>query len=1205
MSIGRRLRGIFLAAVTVLFLMGLNADRLGAQQATATISGSVTDPSGAAIPDAMVRVTNVGTGGNQNGVSDAQGRYKIADLAVGDYEVQVEKTGFQSAIHKGIRMSLGAETVVDFALPIGQVAQTVTVEGQVSQVETTSSQISNLVEQAQIRELPLNGRNFEQLILLAPGVQTIGNVSKGLYYGAANAFSVSGSRANGQAELMDDTDVNDYMNRGSGAGVLATSMGVDGIAEFQTLTNTYGAQFGGNGAVMNAVSKSGTNSFHGSVYEFFRNSALDARNFYDPPKITPFKRNQFGGTFGGPIKKDKMFFFVNYEGLRQGLGETKPYTVLDQNVRNGRFNGASACQPTGTVGPCASPVLVPGTSNYVNSTVLPILQFYSANVPLPSTSNAATGIGSIVETGNQPGSENYVLSRYDWTISSNDSIFARYLGDVADLNEPFAGAFNLWPTINRDHNQFVAIEEKHVFSSSVINTAHFGYSRPLETSYTSASYNQFQFYPPGAGLIDATISVSGVSSIGGATSVNPIRLMQNKYSFGDDVLWTKGAHTLRVGGLVTRVQSGTLQQFPGGGTWTFNSLQLFLQGNSSSFSGPIPGNSVTLTNGQKVAGTYGQRDFRELQYATYVQDDWKVRPTLTLNLGVRWSPTSNPWERNELLTAIVKTPMGPGAVPCSPAGTATCSALGTAIDTGFSPVHNVYAKNASMHNIDPRIGIAWDPFKDHKTSIRAGYGIFHAVNVARDYAAGYYFTPPWATGQSINPTFPNLNPATFTGAPTVLFGFNRYIDTTPYMQQWNLSVQREVMKNTVATLTYVGSHGVHLLSPPDENPPLLDGVPGAITLTPGQTLTSAVAPSLVCSGAGITCTTAGNAISCVGPAGAACSLASANGQALQDPRTGQVVFSNLVSTAGVAKVQQNRLLNPNFGVLDVAEAIGWSKYNSLQAGLVRRLTGGLQAQLSYTYSECTDVESGSWTLDGGTIFSNSYDHNSDKGWCSFQIRHNFIMNSLYVLPFKGNRLVEGWQVSGIFSFHTGLPINVVDGFAQAYLNSSSANTTYNRPNWNPNGTALVNGATITCNGNAVFGDPTNNAMTQALHLATANTFYINPACFSLPPVGELGNLGRNALIGPHAINWDASITKNTRISERLNIQFRAEFFNLLNNVNFGQPTPTMFTQQTVAGSVTGLGNVANNAGQISGQSLTAGSTQTTSRQIQFGLKLMF
>ena len=1086
MITNRRSRSMFLVG-TILGLLVCLAVQVRAQQATATISGTVTDPSGSAIPEATVSVTNVGTGARQTVVSDVQGRYKIADLPVGDYEVQTAKAGFQTVIRKGVKLNIGGETVVDFGVPIGQVAQTVTVEGEVSQVETTSSQISNLVEQTQIRELPLNGRNFEQLVLLAPGVVTFTNFSKGTFYGAGNGFSVSGSRPNGQAELLDDTDVMDYMNRGSGAGILGTSMGVDAIAEFQTLTNTYGAQFGGNGSVVNEVSKSGTNSFHGSAYEFLRNSALDARNFFDPPKITPFKRNQFGGTLGGPIKKDKMFFFTNYEGLRQSLGETLQYTVLDAQARNGFLpNSAGVYVPA-----------VPGKPGNVAPSVLPYLNFYSEHVPLPSgeilKNGLPTGTGTIIESGNQPGSENYVLARYDWTISSKDSFFIRYLNDVANLTEPFSGAFALWPTKSRDHNQFATLEEKHIITNNLINTAHFGYSRPLETLTTPVSYPLFQYFP-GAGLPDGRIVITGLTSpFEGGIRQNPLRLMQNKFAYGDDVLWTKGAHTLRLGGLITRVQTGAIQDAPGGGEWDFNSPLLFLQGTASQYGGPTPGSSVVLTDGTVIGGTNGQRDFREIDYAAYVQDDWKMFPTFTFNIGVRYDPTSNPYclkKTTPYCTAVIPPPFGQGATG--------------AITTGFTQVHNIYVHNPSFGNLDPRIGFAWDPFKNHKTSVRAGYGIFHAVIAARDFEPAYALTPPWAITTELNGTFPIIA-AVQTGL-TVANGFSPYVDTTPVQQQWNLTVQHEIMKNTVLSIGYVGSHGTHLLVSRDDNPPI---------------------PTI-------------------------------------NPADGNLQFSTLQN----GKIVSNPLINKNFSYIDQSESTGWSKYNALQAGFVRRLTNNLQGQISYTYSECTDIGSGSFGLDAGTNFQNPYSPNDDRGWCAFHVRHNLVLNSMYTLPFHGNKLVDGWQLSGIFTHHTGVPVNVTDGFIQAFQNG----TTANRPNRVPGDCNPVNKNPEQPNG----------------------VFWINPACFTLPPVGELGNVARNYVIGPSAIDLDAAITKYTSINERIKLQFRAEFFNVLNNVNFGQPGGAIFTQGTNGG-----GTPSATAGQVTSTG------NYTSRQIQFGLKLLF
>ena len=304
-------------------LLSVASTGLLAQVTTATISGTVSDASGAAVPDANVQVKNNGTGITQSTNTDGQGRFTVPSLVVGDYQVTATKAGFQTVVRDGITLTVGGAAVVDFSMPVGQSQQTVTVEGQVSQVETTSSSVSNLVEQKQITDLPLNGRNFQQLILLSPGVN-VAQTATTSFYGKGDTYSIAGGRPEGQAYLLDGTDIVNFFGHGSGAGSLGTSLGIDAIAEFQTLTNTYSAQFGGNGAVVNAVSKSGTNAFHGTGFEFLRNSALDARDFFAtlPRSPPPFRRNQFGGAIGGPVKKDKLFFFFNYEGLRQSLGIT-------------------------------------------------------------------------------------------------------------------------------------------------------------------------------------------------------------------------------------------------------------------------------------------------------------------------------------------------------------------------------------------------------------------------------------------------------------------------------------------------------------------------------------------------------------------------------------------------------------------------------------------------------------------------------------------------------------------------------------------------------------------------------------------------------------------------------------------------------------------------------------------------------------------
>src|SRR6266446_6971551 len=333
-----RLAGILFS----IFLVGsseVGVARLQAQGTTATILGTITDMTGAAIPEAAVQVRNVGTGTTQATASDAQGRFTAPDLGIGEYEVQASRMGFSTVVHKGITLTVGSQAVIDFSLPVGQQTQTVTVESQASQVEVTNSAVGALVSQAQMANLPLNGRNFEQLIFLSPGVQIVNSMNSNARQGRQSVFSAAGARPEGQELLLDDESIVNFWKRGIGT-ITGSSLGMEAMAEFQALTNTYGAQFGGNGAVINAVSKSGTNSFHGSAYEFIRNSAMDARGFFDPGVI-PFRRNQPGGSLGGPVKKDKAFFFVNYEGVWQLLAQTKVATVPDLNSLTPTFAGTT------------------------------------------------------------------------------------------------------------------------------------------------------------------------------------------------------------------------------------------------------------------------------------------------------------------------------------------------------------------------------------------------------------------------------------------------------------------------------------------------------------------------------------------------------------------------------------------------------------------------------------------------------------------------------------------------------------------------------------------------------------------------------------------------------------------------------------------------------------------------------------------------
>ncbi len=325
---------ILAAIAGLLALSGTIQQFAAGQTTTATITGTVTDTSGAVIANTDIELRNIGTAASRTLKTDASGRYTAPDLEPGQYEAQASKVGFSTELRKGILLTVGSSSVVDFSLKVGQQAETVTVSAEAAQVDTTSAAITNLVTQQQVSELPLNGRNFQQLILLAPGTN-VGQTQTSTLFGKGDMYTISGARPEGMSMMLDGTDIIDYYQHGTGAAILGTSLGIDAIAEFQTLTNTYGAQFGGNGGVINAVSKSGTNTFHGSAYEFLRNSDLDARNFFDGAAPPPFRRNQFGGSIGGPIRKDKAFFFFNYEGLRQSLGITNIAQVPDANARLG------------------------------------------------------------------------------------------------------------------------------------------------------------------------------------------------------------------------------------------------------------------------------------------------------------------------------------------------------------------------------------------------------------------------------------------------------------------------------------------------------------------------------------------------------------------------------------------------------------------------------------------------------------------------------------------------------------------------------------------------------------------------------------------------------------------------------------------------------------------------------------------------------
>lgn len=1064
----RRSGSLVFSLSVALVLAFLGAAGLFAQGTTGTILGTVTDMSGAAVPDATVQVRNVGTGQNQSVPSDAQGRFRVADLSVGEYEVQASKTGFSTLVHKGVTLNVGAQMVVDFALPVGQQQQTVTVEGQVSQVETTNSAVASLVDQRQMSELPLNGRNFEQLIQLAPGVATHTAFQRSGFQGRADQYSVAGGRPEGQQILLDDENLVTYWNKGI-ASITGNSLGIEAIGEFQTLTNTFSSQFGGNGAVINAVSKSGTNSIHGSAYEFLRNSAFDARKYFDnflPPGATassvpPLRKNQFGGSLGGPIKKDKTFFFANYEAVRQLLGETNTAQVPDALHRS------------------------PTTKNPVQAqAIAAAMAIYP--LPDPGTVNAS-GIGRSAQSASSVAHESYVLGRVDHTISEKDSLFGRYIFNKADQLEPYNSTSVLpyWGEQDNSFNQFSTLEWRRILSPTMVNVARTSFSRTTNSAVTTGSTPALQFFP-GSGRQDGNVSIGGISAIGGNTLI-PFDLRQNRFTEADDMLWTHGAHSVRFGAAFARLQTNTYFPTRSGGAWVFQSLPAFLAGTALTFNGAI-----------NSPAAYSHRDFRDFEFTPYIQDDWKVTSRLTLNLGVRWEFISNPIETHNQLWTIVNF----------------------ATDNAYTNVPHVMKNNPTMGAWNPRVGFAFDPLADHKTSIRGGFGLFRNPIMPPNYGGNYWGNKPWLQVLENSPIYPTPFATTPGTIPpfTQPSGFDYNTDTTPYMIQYNLNVQREIVSGTTLSVGYVGSHGVHLLTQYEHNPP----------------------------------------IRTVGA-------------------NGQLVFGVLNGTT----VKGNPRLNTSglFSVYNAFAPIATSRYNSLQAALNRRFARNAQVQVSYTWSRCLD-NGGSWASyqsNGAAGESNPYNFNQDFGPCVFDVNQALRVNGLYALPLHGNRLVEGWQLTGIMTRSTGLPYNISNGFDIVGYTSSGTP----RPN-------VVSGC-----------DMNSGTFTWAGNTYTAGTpeRWFNPNCFSMPAPGTLGNAGAELGRGPNFINVDFGIIKDTRVNERIRAQFRAEFFNILNHANFSVPASASIFTAFVNNPATGVG-VNSTAGAIT-------STVGSARQIQLALKLVF
>src|SRR6267143_621998 len=1066
--------------VLFLFLI-VNASTCSAQTVGASLQGTVYDPSGGFVPGAAIEVHNVEQGAVRALATDDKGRYREPLLPPGEYELRVKVAGFQPVVLKGIKLTIGQDAVLDVKLEITGGVERINVSAdEAPPIDLASAALSGTVNRSQMNDLPLNGRSFQELALLQPGVNAAVAAGSDAVGGRGKKITINGARPEQNSFLLDGTDINNVYNKtpGSVAGVL---LGVETVQEFQVLTNSYSAEFGrSSGGIINAITRSGTNKLHGNLFEYLRNSALDAKNYFDPAtnRIPPFKRNQFGGTLGGPIRQEKTFFFGAFEAVKEQLGVTGLTNVLDDNARN---------SATGAV-----------------SSLVQIL-FPRANGRV-----LGGGVAEYSFTRSQPTDEYFAQGRIDHHFSEKDILFGRYTFDNGNVDRQIN---NKPPDVffkERSRNQYVTLEHVHTFSQALLNTLRVSFSRStseVDNQRTVDVPPNLWWIPPSAGGVQfGFLTISGLVT----EMVGDYRLPRNdhlnNYQWHDTLFWTKAAHGLRFGGEGQRMQFNQHTTSQLGGIMIFTSLANFLTGTPSSFNFAVPGRIDP------------DRGFRQSFYAAFVQDDYRWKPNLTLNLGLRYEFATVPTEVNGKISNL------------------------RSISDSAMVIGDPWYANPALKDFAPRIGLAWDPFKNGKTSVRSGFGIFYDQLLPKYYVFSGSLNPPFTTRTSRVATpaaplpFPNAvqGPITTPICPATPSCFKANLQTLnydlqpSYIMQYNLSLQRALPGNWDVTVAYAGSHGLHLIRVADAN----------------------LAPYRI-NAAGRT-----------------------------------EFFGTTSSVTGLVTCCRR---NANFGGVTQRATDAQSFYNALQAGVSKRLSHGLRAQLAYTFARSIDEASGinSQDFDNSTQYSiNFFDRKADRGLSSFSAKHVLVANWSYELPFgHGSRgaagvLVKGWQLNSIVAAQSGTPFEVRLGHNQSGNLNTIDFSIHERPDVRPGRS-----------NNPVTADPRR---------------WFDASAFVLQPANTIGNLGRNTLIGPKLVNCDFSLFKQFALTEGKTLHFRAEMFNIFNHPNFGVPNSanrTALLPFTDPNGVTcPMGQTCANPNSSAG---AIPNTVTTSRQIQFGLKVTF
>jgi hypothetical protein len=1100
----RSLSIVLCVTILTLFATSIPAP---AADVTAALSGTVKDASGATVSGATITLTNTQNNISKTLISGTDGSYLFTLVPVGSYRLMVEQKGFRKYVQEGIVLQVNQQAKQDVSLQVGSTQEVVDVTENVSQVDTVSATLGSVETQKRIVDLPLVERDTFQLGLLQAGVfATDPDDASG------NPFSVSGQRSESLTFLLDGVDNTDFLGNN-----VVVNPNPDAVEEFKILTNNYGAEYGRtSGGVINQVLRAGTNSFHGNVFEFFRNDDLNARNYFQLAR-TRFNRNLFGGTFGGPIVKDKTFFFASYQGTRRIEGQPSARLTVLSPAERGCTTPTPGC--VGTVADFSeigTQLFDPTTGNPYPNDLVPINpiigNYISKYLPLPNLNDGTNDFTANPVARIQ---DNQVIVRIDHHFSTNDTVYGSYIIDDTKDNFPNGNSTGgSVPTgsgySDTFRNQHASVTWLHTFTPHVVNEFIFGANRaaslnakPADTTSPSALgfTNVNPDDPAGAAppiMFSPTFTLGPPS--GGPTTIHDVT-----FHWQDNLSWTKGHHDLKFGTDIRRVRNNFRFDFYNNGSFDFaNFVSPFTGDGLADFVAGFPDNYFQFSR-----AVYG---IRTSSIDFYGQDSWKVFPRLTLDIGLRYeynTPQVDP--HNEIIGFF------PGQqstkYPDAPSGLLYPGDPGTPGPGLLSPDKNNFA---------PRFGFSWDVFGNAKFVMRGGAGIFYDIE---DGALNLQFggQPPFGDVSNLNyPGFDGtvdpisdpfnafasgtVNPYPFNTVgqfftPKVSFAF--VVDPkfrTPYSENYNYGFQYQLTKDALVEAYYVGSLGRKLITSADVNYPQ---------------------PSILM-----------NQYNNFGFTNADCARALAGCSDPNDPN------SSLT----------------NVGQLLTDHSNGVSESHEFQLTVDKRFSGGFNIRGAYTLAKTIDIQSGFRARSG--LQTNPTDPNFDRGLADFDATHRLVLSGSWEIPWdkpfrNGNtfmrKLTEGWQINGIAAFQSGTPFTIFSNDNQSFQASG-----LDRAN-------LV-GKTHTFNPRTVrtFSPDANGSNGSCLNGTTTGNFYFDPLAYDCANVAEggtiplfsFGDVGRNTVRGPGINNVDLSVFKNIKFSERVNMQFRTEFFNAFNHTQF-------------------------------------------------------